>query len=60
MGKKIILICSIIEIIFGILGIISAVILRFFGENLTPWVGAIILSFLLIVCGALAIWTLRK
>ena len=46
-------ICSIILIIFGVLGILSAIILGFAGENLTNYIGTIILSVLIIISGVL-------
>ena len=52
---KLMTIFSVIMIIFGIFGILAAVILWYYGEEMRKWLGAIVVSILLILSGILNI-----
>lgn len=49
------LICSIIQLFFGILGIIAFVILAVSGENMIKWIMALILAIAFVIMGVIEI-----
>ena len=59
--NKIIIICSILQIIIGTIGIIAIIFLVATGDKLVPWLPAAILAVLLIIIGILniRIWMRR-
>lgn len=58
--KKFVLITAIFQIIFGILGIAATIILIISGENMIKWIGAILVSILLIIGGILNLVSCTK
>lgn len=51
--KKFVIATAVFQIIFGIIAIISAIILLVNGENMIKWIGTIIVAILLIIGGIL-------
>lgn len=47
--KKLMVILNVVMILIGILGILSAIVLWYYGEDMGEWIGAVVLSILILI-----------
>lgn len=47
--KKLMIILNVVMILIGILGILSAIVLWYYGEDMREWVGAVVLSVFILI-----------
>lgn len=58
--RKSILICFIVQLVFGTLGIAAFVTLAVGGEDIRKWVGALILAIIFIILGIINVFRYQK
>lgn len=60
MKGKLNLICSVFQLVFGILAIIAFVILKLYGENMSKWMLTLIIAIVFVIIGTRGIINYKK